>query len=242
MKRASIVTLNGYFNYGNRLQNYALQEALKKYNLDVDTLRITRTPQKETLKPILRNIRDNIKDSSKYKLEKERNKIFSEFSNKYINEQNKEYFLNDDLSFMNAQVDYFVAGSDQVWNPNMNKHSSKYFLEFADKEKSIAYAPSFGIGELSLEVAKKYSKWIDGINYLSVREDEGAQLIEQLTGRKAEVLVDPTMLLTREEWLKIAKPARNKPKKNSYSLISWVEFLSNIKKKFIIYLKNILCL
>lgn len=213
MKKASIVTLNGYFNYGNRLQNYALQEALKKYNLDVSTLRITRTPKKETIKPILRNIRDNMKDSNKFKLEKKRNEIFSEFSRNYINEQNEEYFLNDDFTFMNNQVDYFVAGSDQVWNPNMNKLSSKYFLEFADKEKSIAYAPSIGVGELSPDASEKYSKWIDGIKYLSVREHEGAELIDELTGRHAEVLVDPTMLLSREEWLQIAKPAKNKPDK-----------------------------
>lgn len=214
MKKASIVTLNGYFNYGNRLQNYALQEALKKYNLEVDTLRINRTPKKETVKPLLRNIRDYINSSSKYKLEKKREEIFTEFSHTYINEQSEEYFLDDDLSFLNAQTDFFVAGSDQVWNPNMNKLSSKYFLGFAAEDKRIAYSPSFGVQELSTNVAEKYEKWIDGIPFLSVREHEGAELINQLTNRHAEVLVDPTMLLTRKEWLKITKKADNKPKGN----------------------------
>lgn len=212
MKKASIVTLNGYFNYGNRLQNYALQEALKKYNLEVDTLRITRTSKKETVKPFLRNVRDYIKDASNYKLEKKRNEIFMNFSNTYINERPQEYYLDDDLTFLNSEVDYFVAGSDQVWNPNMNKLSSKYFLEFADEDKKIAYAPSIGVGELSDNAAMKYKNWIDGIPYLSVREHEGAELIESLNGRHAEVLVDPTMLLTRDEWLKITKDASNKPK------------------------------
>lgn len=213
MKKASIVTLNGYFNYGNRLQNYALQEALKKYNVQVDTLRVTRTSQKETIKPILRSWRDYLKDSSAFKLEKQRNEIFMKFSNDYINERPQEYFLDDDLSFLNKEVDYFVTGSDQVWNPNMNKVSSKYFLEFADKQKRIAYAPSFGIAELSEKVVINYKKWIKEITHLSVREHEGAELIESLTGREAEVLVDPTMLLTKEEWLDIAKPAKNKPDK-----------------------------
>lgn len=62
MKNVSIVTLNGYFNYGNRLQNYALQEILRKLNLEVNTVRINRIPKKEILKPYLRNIRDSIKN------------------------------------------------------------------------------------------------------------------------------------------------------------------------------------
>jgi len=214
MKKATIVTLNGYFNYGNRLQNFALQEALKKYNLEVDTLRITRTQKKEKLKPFLRNVRDYVKAPSKYKLEKKRNEVFTSFSHKYITEQSEEYFLGDDLTFLNEQTDYFIAGSDQVWNPNMNKVSSKYFLQFANPDKRITYSPSFGVGELSSSVAEKYKKWIEGIPYLSVRENEGAKLIKQLTNRDAEVLVDPTMLLTREEWLEIAKEANNKPKGN----------------------------
>src|SRR5690625_4583090 len=156
MKKATIVTLNGYFNYGNRLQNFALQEALKKYDLEVDTLRINRTPNKEVLKPILRNVRNYIKDPSRYHLEKQRKEIFTRFSNDYINEQAEEYFLEDDITFLNEQTDYFIVGSDQVWNPNMNKVSSKFFLEFADNDKSIAYSPSFGVAELSHEVADKY--------------------------------------------------------------------------------------
>lgn len=48
---------------------------------------------------------------------------------------------------------------------------------------------------------------------LSVREDAGAKIIKDLTGRDAPVLVDPTLLLTKEKWLFIAKEADNKPKK-----------------------------
>lgn len=212
MKKLSIVTLNGYFNYGNRLQNYALQEALKKYDLEVDTLRITRTPKREIMKPMLRNIRDYIKNPSEYMLEKKRNEVFMSFSRTYINESLSKYYLTDDLKFLNEEVDYFVTGSDQVWNPEMNRLSSKYFLEFAEDKKKIAYAPSFGVEELSTDASKKYKEWIESIPYLSVRENEGAVLIKQLTNRRAEVLVDPTMLLSREEWLKIAKKAKNKPK------------------------------
>jgi len=227
MKKASIVTLNGYFNYGNRLQNYALQETLKKYNLEVDTLRITRIPKKEIIKPILRNVKNCVKSPSKYMLEKKRHEIFMHFSNTYINEQLNEYFLEDDLTFLNKHTDYFISGSDQVWNPDMNKLSSKFFLEFAEDEKKIAYSPSFGIEKLSMDVSKKYKKWISDIPYLSVREHEGADLIEQLTSRHAEVLVDPTMLLTREEWLEVANAAKNKPK-NKYIL---TYFLGGIPEK-----------
>src|SRR5699024_10465285 len=78
-----------------------------------------------------------------------------------------------------------------------------------------------------MDVSKKYKKWISDIPYLSVREHEGADLIEQLTSRNAEVLVDQTMLLTREEWLEVANAAKNKTK-NKYIL---TYFLGGIPEK-----------
>ena len=212
MKKVSIVTLNGYFNYGNRLQNYALQETLKKLNLEVDTLRINQSPKKEVLKQFLRTIRDFFINSLEFKTKKKREEIFREFSYNLLTESSKEYYLSDDLSSLNNDTGYFVVGSDQVWNPSMNKMSSKFFLEFADKSKRIAYAPSFGISKLAdNDTIEKYSQWINDIPHLSVRENEGAQLIKHLTGRDALVLADPTMLLTREEWLLISKQASNRP-------------------------------
>ena len=72
------------------------------------------------------------------------------------------------------------------------------------------------------------SKWLSEIKYISVREESGAKIIKELTGRDAPVLVDPTLLLTREKWLTIAKPAKNKPK-DKY-LVTY--FLGGVPKEY----------
>ena len=213
MKKIAIVTLNGYFNYGNRLQNYALQEVLNSLGFDVQTLRIIRDKRKNKYKFYFREIKRWGTRPIRTYYEKQRHSIFVEFSSRYIAETKTIYYLDDDLSKLNSYFDYFIVGSDQVWNPNMNKVSPLFFLEFADTSKRIAYAPSFGISELPYEVIPSYKKWIDAIPYLSVREDDGAKIIKYLTGRDVSVLVDPTLLLTKKEWLNIARAASNKPTK-----------------------------
>ncbi len=85
-------------------------------------------------------------------------------------------------------------------------------MTFAEKEKRIAYAPSFGVNEIPKEFENNYKDWLLNIPSISVREKAGAKIIEKLTGRKAEVVVDPTLLLTKDEWLAIATPAKNKTK------------------------------
>lgn len=141
----------------------------------------------------------------------QRESQFKQFSQKYINEKHKNNF--DELNQIAKETDYFVVGSDQVWHPGYREnYLYYYFLQFVEKEKRIAYAPSFGISEIPEEVKPQYKEWISSFPYLSVREKEGAKIIKDLTGRDAPVLVDPTLLLTKKEWLRIAKVHKNRPK------------------------------
>lgn len=211
MKKIAIVTLNGYFNYGNRLQNYALQETLSSLGFSVQTIRFDRYKKQNKYKSYLREVKKWITGQATYSIKKQRQDVFINFSRKYIAETERVFYMDDDLTQLNSKFDYFVVGSDQVWNPSMNKISSFFFLDFVEKNKRIAYAPSFGISELSREINSEYQKWIKGIPHLSVREDDGAKIIKKLTGIEVSVLVDPTVLLTKEKWFDIAKPANNKP-------------------------------
>lgn len=225
MKKIGIITLNGYFNYGNRLQNYALQEVLKSFNYDVETIWVENKVRTKKSKSTREKLKMIVKDPKAIlrriyrlfyldNLNNQREQIFKDFSNKYIKETttkiSEDYLPND---FLN-QYEYFVTGSDQVWNPFFTNASPLYFLTFAPKEKRIAYSPSFGISELPAECVNDFSTWIDNMAYLSVREDAGADIIYDLTGRNAKVLADPTLLLSKENWLSIAKPVSNKPKED----------------------------
>ncbi|WP_017470979.1 polysaccharide pyruvyl transferase family protein [Amphibacillus jilinensis] len=211
MKKIAIATLNGYFNYGNRLQNYALQETLKSLGFSIETIRFNRDKKHNRYKLYLREIKKWVTSPSKYFTEKKRHEIFKDFSCKYIVETERVFHMDDDLTQLNDKFNYFVVGSDQVWNPRMNKVSSFFFLDFVDENKRIAYAPSFGVSELPNSVISHYQKWLKEIPHLSVRENDGAKIIKNLSGREADVLVDPTVLLNKDKWLEVARAADNKP-------------------------------
>jgi hypothetical protein len=227
LKRIAILTLNGYHNYGNRLQNYALQEVLRSLDFDVETIinnrkktnvekvyNLLNCSPKEIYNKIYNRIyrkTTNNKNNYKYRIAK-RTEIFKKFTLDYINETIYSISKNNIPENLSDKYDYFVAGSDQVWNPSNLGGSSIYFLTFADKYKRITYAPSFGVSEIAEEYIENYKEWISGIHKLSVREDDGARIIKDLTGRDATVLVDPTLLLTKEAWMTISKEAVNKPK------------------------------
>lgn len=247
LERVGILTLNGYNNYGNRLQNYATQEVLTKLGFQVETILVDRTDtNSRKLQNRLRRISSinelckKIKTKIKYNLNKdiikERQKTFLKFSKKYINETeytiSNNYIPND----LSNKYNYFIVGSDQVWNPYNLHGTSFYFLTFVKETyKKIAYAASFGISEIPGEFKDRYKEWLSEMHRLSVREEEGAKIIKELTGRDAPVLVDPTMLLTKEKWLSIAKPAKNKPK-GKYLL---TYFLGGVPAKYKEQIRNI---
>lgn len=250
MKRVGIVTLNGYFNYGNRLQNYALQETLKSMGFNVDTIVIKSTPKpivqdnKSRFKKVLEKspieIYKILENKIWHKLNEKqisqskliRTNTFKKFTYEYINETSFAISEHDLPNNLSENYDYFVTGSDQVWNPHYINDCSIYFLTFAEKFKRIAYAPSFGVSEIKSEFRDKYQQWLLGMHELSVREEDGAKIIKELTGREVPVLVDPTLLLTKEKWLSIAKEAPNKPQKN-FLLTYFLGGVSNNHKKLI---------
>jgi hypothetical protein len=104
------------------------------------------------------------------------------------------------------KYDKFIVGSDQVWNPRFNRLNEFDLAMFAEEEKRISFSASFGISELPEQYKEVSTQEFKKFKHLSVRENAGKDIIEELTGRTdVEVLVDPTMLLTAEEWSKLAK-------------------------------------
>lgn len=224
--KVGIVTIIDNDNYGNRLQNYATEKVLNKIGVDCKTIRLENENGnilKTSLKQI--SIIDKFKISylkSYYtyckkqiyrKINrkyihanlKKRRTCFKKFSDQYIKYTNFELKQNKyDLNEL-SYFDYFVCGSDQIWNPYFLQTSGIYFLDFADYERSVSYAASFGIRHIPQEVRKKYLEWLSNIKYLSVREKEGAKIIKELINKKAEVLVDPTLMLNKDEWKEISK-------------------------------------
>ena len=140
MKIAQI-TLNWYTNYGNILQKYALQHTLKKFADDVevlwrgsykflpetgsDKLFQIIVPKRSTDRTRLYLLREAIRQSK-----------FKDFENLYIKTR-FDFPYHEDIA---DEYDFFVVGSDNIWNPN--KPQAEYFLEFVPREKKITYAVS----------------------------------------------------------------------------------------------------
>ena len=105
------------------------------------------------------------------------------------------------------------------------------FLTFAPKKKRSSFSASFGISKIPSEMKEYYKERLEGLNNISVREEAGKKIVEELTGRKdVQVLVDPTMLLTAEEWDKVAKKPKQL-KTDKYILNYFLGELSETRKK-----------
>lgn len=200
----------GYFNYGNRLQSYAVQQVLKGLGFDTEVIYV-QSPM-NTIRSFLIDVYFSdcfqfvLRSPDTIKNKYIRQERFKEFNRRFINA--KAYTSVDKIN--DKAFDYFVLGSDQVWNPKRYDEVKKklFFLTFTDSSKKVCFAPSFGVSELPDLWKPYFKKELTSFPLLSVREETGRDIIKQLTGREAEVMIDPTLMISREEWLGII----NKPK------------------------------
>lgn len=201
MKNVAIITICDNHNYGNRLQNYAMSKVINSLNYNSVTLW---NKSENRLIQKCKNIIGKI--LSIYNIHRKKYAIFRKFTSKYIDNKYVDFNYLDKI---NNEFDYFIVGSDQIWNYNFGNAKDKDFLKFADYNKTISYAPSFGISKIDDEWKDRISDGLNHIKYLSVRENQGANIIRELSNREAQVVLDPTLLLSKEEWCEIEK----KPKK-----------------------------
>lgn len=215
--KVSIVSLFGEFNFGNRLQNYAAQEVLRSMGLQTQSIYIQSF--KEKTKNILKLVCFNTPlrlffYSSNRFLHFKRQQVFKKFNQEHITLKSYSSISKID------DADFFVVGSDQVWNPthynNVNVKKQFYFLAFTKPSKRVCFSPSIGLSEIPTQWKKFYKEKLMEFPSISVREKRGAQIIKELTGRDAEVLIDPTLMIDKECWLKIAKKPNNVDLDNKY--------------------------
>lgn len=224
MKNVGIITIIDNGNYGNRLQNYATHKLLLKMKNDVITLKnaIRLNNYDTKIRTFLKIIK-----TLKEKKHPARNQNFKDF-NKNIKFNKNDINLLMDL---NKKFDYFIVGSDQVWNPEFGRLRDVDLLSFALPEKRVAFSASFGMDKLPKENIEKVKKELLKFKAISVREDAGKKIIEDLTGRKdIEVLIDPTMMLKAEEWDEVSKKPKQL-KTDKYILNYFLGQLSNERKK-----------
>lgn len=246
--KIGVVTIFDMENYGNRLQNYAVCEYLKKKGITVETL--VCEPPTNALNRIKHRIwkwiyfwRIPIKKT--FDPEIERWYRFEKFT--YQNIPTRVIY--DTRKHLPESIDYeydaFFCGSDQIWNPEFpgrfgdySIHYKDYFLTFASDKKKYSISASFGIPSLPKEWEPRIKEQLKKFRKISVREEEGAKIVHSLSGRDAEILSDPVLMLTKEEWMNLSRePKRNFSMDKPYILEYFLspktkEELYEIKEKY----------
>lgn len=236
--KIGIETIVDYSNYGNRLQNLALQIVLEKLGNEVVTIRDYTSKDYSFLSKVFDSIKTgNFLHKIKVNLSRKNNSIdelrkknFINFTNKYINESS--FYIDEttkDYSFDN-QFDCYVIGSDQVWNFNLPGFSRASFVDYSNKPK-ISYAASFGVSHIPNDYEEIYKTGLKKVKYISVRENAGKDIISDILHRKVEVVLDPTLLLETSEWKKLIS---NKEIYNQkYVLTYFLSPINNDDKEYI---------
>ena len=196
-----IVTMVGNFNFGNRLQNYAVSKIYETLGCDSETLVYPGVDFPSALRNMAANILlPHEATHPEERMSAERKASFQAFTSLIPTRQ-----VDATLDQLREKYDYFSVGSDQVWNPNYVDCYRWMFLQFAERGQRIALSPSIGVSSLSSPYARRrISRGLRGFDNLSVREADGAKLIKQLTGQDATVLIDPTLMVTANSWRSVA--------------------------------------
>ncbi len=246
MKRIGILTYHRAINYGALMQTYALQKALQSKGADVRVIdycsphidwsyRLTWGLNKKHVKGWMNWLR-----GIPYTIRKKRR--FRKYEKKVLNMTSNAY-SDKNIAECECEFDKIITGSDQVWNLNINGNDTAYLLDFVkNPEKKYSYAVSIG----AYQFEDEYAKMLHDFSELSLRETSAAQYIEQLTGKSCRTNIDPTLLLTGDDWRKEVGRTRlmKKPYIFIYSvhpqnhLIQVAKELANKTGYEIIYLHN----
>lgn len=206
-KKIGIITMHKVLNFGSALQAYALQKKILDLGFDAEIIDYIFKPCntnkgiKGRLKKNIQFILDKILGFSN---EKE-SKCFTRFYEKYFALSNKKY--DSKIDFNNCPIyDLYMTGSDQVWNPRYIKNDPTFMFSFVnDGSKITSYASSLATDKIPKSLEKMYFTYLSRYSRISVREETGGVLLKKLLGKTIEHVCDPTLLLSKDEWLEMAK-------------------------------------
>ncbi|MDR2409748.1 MAG: polysaccharide pyruvyl transferase family protein [Bacteroidales bacterium] len=261
--KIGILTLPFNNNYGGFLQEYALMTVLKRMGHDVWFIDLHRCPQRSVLKTHLSFIKRIIKRyllrrrvftlvPSKYDRHIELEKIIAglytrPFVDKYLCPKISPVYSSEELMYIIKSIhfDVFVAGSDQIWRPQCMPFLLKTtYFDFLQerKEKKIIYAASFGTNEWEYtpQLTRECSLLAKQIHAISVREKSGIELCEKYLGVKAQWVLDPTMLLNRNDYVALIENAC--VKQSSGDMFCYILDKTNEKQEIINAVANQLAL
>ena len=227
MMKIGILTFIHTRNFGANLQCFALQHKLNLMGFDAEVINFYRPIDRGYIVnendnkrfPAIfrhRSIKDYRSKINKFVVSLFRRLVakqqktikqtdgFLSFHQQYIRFSTEEYRNITQLyeHFPRDKYSHLIVGSDQVWNYDAPYSKEPFFLTFAHQAKKISYAASLGHTKLPPRVEQLYRGWLQDFSVISVREDTAQKAISSITEKPVYQVLDPTLLLNKEEWLK----------------------------------------
>ncbi len=231
MKSIGIITIHKINNYGSVLQAYALQKVCEDLGYKVEIIDYD-FPNKFHQNNKYSTASDTQPNEPKWikalfaKALVRQHKGIRLFIDKYQNLSSNKYHKVEDFTANPPAYDVYITGSDQLWSPRHCNGDPAFMLYFApDNALKISYAASIGSNAIPEELKNAYIGLLSRYKHISVRENTGADVIRSLINKKATVVLDPTLLLNKDEWNKVATPKRLVMKK--YILCYFLNYTFN---------------
>lgn len=233
--KIGILTFHNTMNYGASLQAYALVKVLVDLGYDAEIVdyrcpRVTKceTPSVPPVSMLLRHPRSYLYDLRALPKKKKRKASFELFAKKYFR-------MGPELSTQQKIAERFdcvVVGSDQVWNMRCSGSDNTYFLNEVDSLSThkYSYAASFGSSSESHTISSDCIEGLRNFEMISVRERSSLSTVQELCGKEAQVTLDPTLLLGREQWIELSDDVCSDPYVFVYMVGDRVRTLQFAKK------------
>ncbi len=225
--KIALVTIHNANNYGAILQTFALHKVLSRYGdvqiIDYDNRHIAIDLDLIRFKPSFHGMLGMGKDIFRLLPRYRVIKKFKQFFAKYMKKTQK--LSAEELYHGYAgNFDVYVAGSDQIWNPACISENCSvdqiYFLNFVPNGvKKLSYASSMGSYQWSIEEKCHIKELLNDFDMISVREKDGQVLLQEILERPVHHVVDPTLLLSKNEWLEVIGKNRELKQEEKYILL-----------------------
>ena len=264
--KIGIVTFVKCDNYGAELQAYALQKKLNCLGYDAEVVDMEKetgvlegsfSTYKNAIvnryrqfglfkgtKKVIQLVIDKYQSKKAYNKNQDKvqkkHEVFDNFFYQEIRHSDKFYTLNELRNISKMPYDVLIAGSDQIWNYMQTHYLDVFFLMMANKwgAKKISYAASFSVSAIPDELKARYKTYIDNMDSISVRELNGVDIVKECANRDASLVLDPTLLLNREEWIQNLAIEDYLPKEKKYVVIytlSGSHYIYSLAKKIASY-------
>lgn len=219
--KISFITRHNIINYGSVLQTIALQEMIERCGYEAEVIDYIRADEDyRNIAKVLANRNAKCREDALFKMFfilgktlefRLSGKKFEKIREKYL-KTSERYSTLRELRDNPPKADVYMTGSDQVWGGiGEEQYDAAFFLEFGDPmKKRVSYAASFGRIDMSEDLLKIYSSLLKKYSTISVREESAREILINQGYRDTQQVLDPTLLLSSQEWDAIVNTENSK--------------------------------